>query len=128
MILSYKEQIFNKIKESKKAIDLTKFVSKIEDAEVKDKDLLMSRIFTDLMLDGRFVRVNNKWDLKENHTIEEINKHKSIELSGVMVEETEASIEDIISEEDVKVISTDDEDIEDQESLEDFLDADLLDD
>ncbi len=134
MKVSIIEYIINKINESGEAIDLKAIVDEIgyENYTFESKEEMIATIYTDLMVDGRFVMVEDKWDLQEKYTMIEIRKHRSMQLGttisdylnedGELIEEEE--------EDNTPVHSTDDDDngIDVDESLSDFLSGEELED
>ncbi len=134
MKVSIIEYIINKINESGEAINLSDIVDEIgfEGYTFESKEEMIATIYTDLMVDGRFVMVEDKWDLQEKYTMIEIRKHRSMQLGttisdylnedGELIEEEE--------EDNTPVHSTDDDDnvIDVDESLSDFLSGEELED
>lgn len=134
MKVSIIEYIINKINESGEAADLRAIVDEIgfENYNFESKEEMIATIYTDLMVDGRFVMVEDKWDLQEKYTMIEIRKHRSMQLgttiSDYLNEDGEVIEDD--EEENTPVHSTDDDDnvINVDESLSDFLSGDELED
>ncbi len=134
MKVSIIEYIINKINESGEAVDLRAIVDEIgfENYNFESKEEMIATIYTDLMVDGRFVMVEDKWDLQEKYTMIEIRKHRSMQLgttiSDYLNEDGEVIEDD--EEENTPVHSTDDDDnvINVDESLSDFLSGDELED
>ncbi len=134
MKVSIIEYIINKINESGEAVDLRAIVDEIgfENYNFDSKEEMIATIYTDLMVDGRFVMVEDKWDLQEKYTMIEIRKHRSMQLgttiSDYLNEDGEVIEDD--EEENTPVHSTDDDDnvINVDESLSDFLSGDELED
>ncbi len=131
MKVSIIEYIINKINETAEPVDLRNIVDEIgfENYTFISKEEMLATIYTDLMVDGRFVLVENKWDLQEKYTINEISKYRSLQLGTTISDYLNEDIE-VEEEEDENspVHSTDDDDnvliIDD--TLDDFLDADDL--
>lgn len=131
MKVSIIEYIINKINESGESIDLRDIVDQIgfEHYNFESKNEMVATIHTDLMVDGRFVMVEDKWDLQEKYTMIEIRKHRSMQLGGTISDYLNEDGELIEDEDDVTPVhSTDDEDkhINVDESLSDFLADDEL--
>ncbi|WOO89065.1 DNA-directed RNA polymerase subunit delta [Mollicutes bacterium LVI A0078] len=134
MKVSIIEYIINKINESGEAVDLRAIVDEIgfENYNFESKEEMIATIYTDLMVDGRFVMVEDKWDLQEKYTMIEIRKHRSMQLgttiSDYLNDDGEVIEDD--EEENTPVHSTDDDDnvINVDESLSDFLSDDELED
>ncbi len=128
MKVSIIEYIINKINETNDAINLEEIVDEIgyENYNFHSKEEMVAIIYTDLMVDGRFLMVDNKWDLQNKYTMNEIRKHRSMQLgttiSNYLNEDGEV-IDDFLEEESVLVHSTDDdtEVLATDESLSDFL-------
>lgn len=134
MKVSIIEYIINKINESDNAVDLLEVVNEIgyENYNFDSKEEMIATIYTDLMVDGRFVIVEDKWDLQEKYTMIEIRKHRSMQL-GTTISDYLNEDGDLIEEDDednTPVHSTDDDDhgINVDESLSDFLSEDDLED
>ncbi len=133
MKVSIIEYIINKINESGEAVDLRNIVDEIgyEHYNFESRAEMIATIYTDLMVDGRFVMVEDKWDLQEKYTMIEIRKYRSMQLgttiSDYLNEDGEVIEEE---EENTPVHSTDDEDnvLIVDESLSDFLADDELED
>ncbi len=91
-----------------------------EDYNFKSAVDMESSIMTDLMIDGKFINIDDKWDLKEKYTMKEIMKNKRLEMVGLIEDDLEPGEEDEVVED--KEISTDDDD-GDVETIDDFLDG-----
>ncbi len=134
MKVSIIEYIINQINEKGEAIDLRDIVREIgyEAYNFESEEEMIATIYTDLMVDGRFVIVEDKWDLQEKYTMIEIRKHRSMQLGTTISDYLNEDGELIEDDEDdnTPVHSTDDEDnvINVDESLTDFLSADELED
>lgn len=134
MKVSIIEYIINKINEGGEAIDLRDIVEEIgfENYNFESKEEMIATIYTDLMVDGRFVMVDNKWDLQEKYTMIEIRKHRSMQLGTTIADylNEDGEFHEDDEEENTPVHSTDDEDhgINVDESLSDFLSDDELED
>ncbi len=134
MKVSIIEYIINKINESGEAINLSDIVDEIgyEGYTFESKEEMIATIYTDLMVDGRFVMVEDKWDLQEKYTMIEIRKHRSMQLGTTISDYLNEDGELIEEEEDdnTPVHSTDDDDngIDVDESLSDFLSGEELED
>lgn len=133
MKVSIIEYIINKINESGEAVDLRNIVDEIgyEHYNFVSREEMIATIYTDLMVDGRFVMVEDKWDLQEKYTMIEIRKHRSMQLGTTISDYLNEDGEVIEEEEDnTPVHSTDDEDnvVNVDESLSDFLADDELED
>ncbi len=136
MKVSIIEYIINKIHETNEAVDLHEIVDEIgfENYNFESKQQMLATIYTDLMVDGRFVMVENKWDLQEKYTMVEIRKHRSMQLgttiSDYLNDDGEViDDEELLTDSDI-VISTDEDSvhgIDVNESLTDFLAEDLED-
>lgn len=133
MKVSIIEFIINKISETGQAVDLKDIVEEIgfENYNFESQAEMIATIYTDLMVDGRFVMVDGKWDLQEKYTMIEIRKHRSMQLGTTISDHLDEDGE-IIEEKDetTKVHSTDDDDniINVDESLSDFLSEEDLED
>lgn len=80
------------ISTSKDKSTSTKDIAKNIDNEklLEEKpEQLESQILTDLMIDGRFLLVDNKWHLKEEYTMDEIlqEQYRSLNDYEILVEE-----------------------------------------
>ncbi len=133
MKVSIIEYIINQINETGEAVDLRKVVDAIgyENYNFESKEEMIATIYTDLMVDGRFVMVEDKWDLQEKYTMIEIRKHRSMQLGTTISDYLNEDGEVIEDDEEVTpVLSTDDDEavIVVDESLSDFLSADELED
>lgn len=134
MKVSIIEYIINNITTSGEPADLRKIVDEIgfENYNFDSKEEMIATIYTDLMVDGRFVIVEDKWDLQEKYTMNEIRKHRSMQL-GTTISDYLNDDGELIEDEDddnSPVHSTDDDDnvINVDESLSDFLSEDDLED
>lgn len=134
MKVSIIEYIINKINESGEAVDLRNIVDEIgyEHYNFESREEMIATIYTDLMVDGRFVMVEDKWDLQEKYTMIEIRKHRSMQL-GTTISDYLNDDGEVIEEEEednTPVLSTDDDDngVNVDESLSDFLADDELED
>ncbi len=133
MKISIIEYIINKINETGEAVDLKAVVEEIgyENYQFTDSNDMLATIYTDLMVDGRFVMVEDKWDLQEKYTIADIRAFRSMQLGTTISDYLNEDGEIIEEEEEVTPVhSTDDEDnvISVDESLSDFLSEDDLED
>lgn len=133
MKVSIIEFIINKIKETEAPVDLKEIVEEIgvENYTFESKTEMIATIYTDLMVDGRFVYIEGKWDLQEKYTMQEIGRYNSMQLGTTIADYLNEDGELIEEEEaDVPVHSTDDEEkvINVDESLDDFLDVSDLED
>ncbi|WOO87312.1 DNA-directed RNA polymerase subunit delta [Mollicutes bacterium LVI A0039] len=133
MKVSIIEYIINQINETGEAVDLRNIVDEIgfESYNFESKEEMIATIYTDLMVDGRFVMVEDKWDLQDKYTMIEIRKHRSMQLGTTISDYLNDDGELIEEEDDVAPVhSTDDEDnvINVDESLSDFLTEDDLED
>lgn len=133
MKVSIIEFIINKINETGQAIELKDIVEEIgfENYNFESQAEMIATIYTDLMVDGRFVMVDEKWDLQEKYTMIEIRKHRSMQLGTTISDHLDEDGEIIEEkEETTKVHSTDDDDniINVDESLSDFLSEEDLED
>ncbi len=133
MKVSIIEYIINQINETGEAVDLRQIVEAIgyENYNFESKEEMIATIYTDLMVDGRFVMVEDKWDLQEKYTMIEIRKHRSMQLGTTISDYLNEDGEVIEDDEEVTpVLSTDDDEavIVVDESLSDFLSADELED
>lgn len=134
MKVSIIEFIINKINETGEAVDLRNVVEEIgfENYNFTSKEEMIATIYTDLMVDGRFVMVEDKWDLQEKYTMLEIRKHRSMQLGTTISDYLNEDGEVIEDEEEdnTPVHSTDDDDngVNVDESLSDFLADDELED
>lgn len=134
MKVSIIEFIINKINETGEAVDLGSIVEEIgfENYNFASKEEMIATIYTDLMVDGRFVMVEDKWDLQEKYTMLEIRKHRSMQLGTTISDYLNEDGEVIEEEEEdnTPVHSTDDDDngVNVDESLSDFLAEDELED
>ncbi len=68
----------------------------------KPKTELEAMIYTDLLTDGRFLKVERKWDLKENYTMREVMREQYREL-GEFEDYQEEEEEEVIEEEAISV-------------------------
>lgn len=133
MKVSIIEYIINQINEKGEAVDLRNIVDEIgyEHYNFESREEMIATIYTDLMVDGRFVMVEDKWDLQEKYTMIEIRKHRSMQL-GTTISDYLNEDGEVIEEEDdaTPVHSTDDDDnvLIVDESLSDFLADDELED
>lgn len=134
MKVSIIEYIISRINETGKAIDLKEIIEEIgvENYNFENESEMLATIYTDLMVDGRFVMVDEQWDLQEKYTINEINQHRSMQLGTTISEYLDEDGELIIpteEEEEVITLSTDEEDdFIGDDSLNDFLSEDDLED
>lgn len=134
MKVSIIEFIISKINETGKPIDLKEVINEIgiDNYNFSSESEMLATIYTDLMVDGRFVMVEEMWDLQEKYTINEINQHRSMQLGTTISEYLDEDGEIIIpseeDEEEVVTLSTDDDDFISDDSLSDFLSEDDLED
>lgn len=133
MKVSIIEYIINKINETGESVDLKKIVDEIgfENYNFSSKEEMIATIYTDLMVDGRFVMVEDNWDLQEKYTMIEIRKHRSMQLGTTISDYLNEDGEVIEDDDDnTPVHSTDDDDnvVNVDESLSDFLADDELED
>ncbi len=94
-----------------------------EIAEHIDNDILLGKeqkeleaiIYTDLLTDGRFLKVDRKWDLKENYTMREVMREQYRSLGEFDDYQIEEEGQDEIVEEEIELKTvlddTDDEDV-----------------
>ncbi len=81
----------------------------------KERKELEAIIYTDLLTDGRFLKVDRKWDLKENYTMREVmrEQYRSLgEFDDYQIEEEHAEEEIIEEEIELKTVLDDTEDEE----------------
>ncbi len=87
----------------------------------KPKTELEAMIYTDLLTDGRFLKVERKWDLKESYTMREVMREQyrslgefddyQLEEEEVVEEEEEIELKTVIEENDDEEISVSVDDI-----------------
>ncbi len=84
---------------------------------------LITTIYNDLQIDGRFINLDEKWDLKLNYTMKDIMKeqYRNIGVMNIVEEEEELTGLNFEDEPELQITSHDDED----ESV--TIDADMLD-
>lgn len=122
---SIKDSIIQLLEEKGSPVALEELMSNFKHDEYNFKSAvdMEASIMTDLMIDGKFINIDDKWDLKEKYTMKEIMKNKRLEMVGLIEDDLE-----IDDDEEVVIdseISTDDDE-GDIESIDDFLDADFL--
>ncbi len=87
----------------------------------KEKTELEAMIYTDLLTDGRFLKVERKWDLKENYTMREVMREQyrtlgefddyQLEEEEEIVEEEEIELKTVIEDNDDEEITVSVDDI-----------------
>lgn len=65
----------------------------------KPKTELEAMIYTDLLTDGRFLKVERKWDVKDNYTMREVMREQYRTLGEFEDYQLEEEEEEIIEEE-----------------------------
>ena len=65
-------QILHEKKKSMDFKDLWKNVCNKMDIEIDNETVKMSQFFTNLSLDNRFALINNTWDIRSRHKLEEV--------------------------------------------------------
>lgn len=105
-----------------KVIELVNEKGAVTTAEIVaaiDNDILMAKpqteleamIYTDLLTDGRFLKVERKWDLKENYTMREVMREQYRTLGEFDDYQVEEEEEEVIEEEiELKTVIENDED------------------
>ncbi len=94
-----------------------------EIAEQIDNEILLAKepkeleaiIYTDLLTDGRFLKVDRKWDLKENYTMREVmrEQYRSLgEFDDYQIEEEQHEEEVVEEEIELKTVLDETEDDE----------------
>ncbi|MGL4589348.1 MAG: DNA-directed RNA polymerase subunit delta [Mycoplasmatales bacterium] len=71
------------LKEKQEPIGIQDLIKEINPGHftTDDINMNMSIVYSELISDGRFILVSGMWDLKDNYTLAEIAKHKSLEFS-----------------------------------------------
>ena len=89
--------------------------------ELKDGKKLETVIYNDLMIDGRFLLVSKKWDLKDKYTMKEILREQYRSLSETDLKKVieEVVIEEEFDEEIEMAVSIDDNEFNDAIALND---------
>ncbi len=121
--LSYLDIAYNIIKFNKKAkntIELLKEICTTLNYSDKEYEELIGDFYTSLNLDKRFILVDGKWDLTENHSVkividdddddEELEEYEDIDDDD---EEDEQTEDDILSDETETMEDVEDDDEED---------------
>ncbi len=69
----------------------------------KPKTELEAMIYTDLLTDGRFLKVERKWDLKENYTMREVMREQYRTLGEFDDYQLEDEEDEIVEEEEIEL-------------------------
>ena len=75
-LLDYGFDVLSQSKEPKKFIDIFNEAVKLSGLELSESDLRvrMSKFYTQLSLDGRFITLtDNNWDLRSRHVFEQVH-------------------------------------------------------
>lgn len=120
--LSHLDIAYNIIKNEKKvlnALDLLKEVCSILNYDESSVEELIGEFYTSLNLDKRFILIDGKWDIAENHSVKiVVDDEMDDELDtfeDIDEEDEEAKeIEDEAVLEDVEVLEDLDDDIDDE--------------
>lgn len=123
----------NLISERKEPVSVDELFEKLNNAHfINDEDIHFSlaKIQSELIMDGRFITINSKWDLKDNYTMEEINriKAKEFEFFG---DDVEDDLEDELEKEMDTVtnqIFEDEINNDDHDDIEEIIDIDSVED
>lgn len=95
---SFLEHAFDYVQKSEKPVsffDMWAYVKEQANLSEEEAARKVSRFYTNLMLDGRFVTLGeNTWDLRSRHKIEEIqidmnNAYEDVETSEIDTEDSE---------------------------------------
>ena len=78
-------QVLSEKKKSLKFSDLWHFVCVRVSIDKKEEKEKMSQFFTNLSLDNRFALINNTWDIRSRHKLEDV----IIDTSPIDIEEDE---------------------------------------
>jgi len=105
--------------------ELWEQIVKSQDYDATEKAKLMSRFYTNLTLDGRFVNLgDNTWDLREHNTYDKVH----IDVSDVYsdVEEEDDDLEEVIERkiEEKNALLIDDFELIDEDSDDNLTDDD----
>ena len=118
-LLDYAYDFVSKQKDVVSFEDIWKYVVSESGLSEEEANLKVSRFYTNLMLDGRFVTLGeNQWDLRSNHTFDKVH----IDMKDVYsdVEATDDDEEEKEEEDEVFEESKDEEDDEDKLDSEDL--------
>lgn len=118
--LSHLDIAYNIIKFNKKTfttIELLKEICNILKYNEKQYEEMVGDFYTSLTLDKRFLLIDNKWDLTENHQVKiviEDDLDDEIEDYEDIDEDEDSNIEDDVVSEEVEVFEDEDEEIDDE--------------
>lgn len=118
--LSHLDIAYNIIKFSKKTFtttELLKEICSILKYNEKQYEELLGDFYTSLTLDKRFLLVDTKWDLAENHQVKiviEDDLDDEVEDYEDVDDDEDSIVEDDIVSEEVEVFEEDDEEIDDE--------------
>lgn len=118
--LSYLDISYNIIKFNKKSlttVEMLKEVCAALNYGDKEYEELIGDFYTSLNLDKRFVLIDGKWDLTENHSVKiEIDDEEEEDYDLDEDEDEDATEDDVVSD-----------DVETMEDIDDDLDDDMED-
>lgn len=118
--LSHLDIAYNIIKFNKKTfttIELLKEICSILKYNEKQYEELLGDFYTSLTLDKRFLLVDTKWDLAENHQVKiviEDDLDDEVEDYEDLDEDEDSIVEDDVVSEEIEVFEEDDEEIDDE--------------
>jgi len=124
--LSHLDIAYNMIKFNKEmytTIELLKEICRVLNYGEKQFEEMVGDFYTSLTLDKRFILIDNKWDLTENHQVKiivEDDLDDEIEDYEDIDEEDDSAVEDDIISEEVEVFEEEeiDDEIEDLSIIE----------
>lgn len=139
--LSYLDIAYNLLKHEHKTLTTVELLKEVcnvlgyGDSEFED---LIGDFYTSLNLDKRFILIDSKWDLAENHVVkivveDELDEDMNDDLEDIDEEEIEEETEDDIVSDGVETMEDLDDDLDDdledlniiEEDDEEDLDSDL---
>ncbi len=104
------------INKTKKVVSTKQIISSIDNPKLiakKNNKRIETLIYNDLMTDGRFIELEDGWDLKEKYTSKEILREQYRSLSNLELVKTVDEDEEEFSEEIEMTVSLDDNDYKD---------------
>lgn len=112
-LLDYAYEVVSKSKEPISFVDIWAYVTKESNLSDEEANAKVSRFYTNLLLDGRFVTLgDNLWDLRSRHTFDKVHIDMQDVYSDVETmdcDSEEEAEEEIGYEEEVKEESEDNE-------------------
>lgn len=125
------QHVVDKITEEQKGFSVEELVADLNpnDFGMESVAALKAVVHTDLMVDGRFVMINGNWDLKNRFSMNDIKKHRSLEIIGLIHEDEDM---EFVEESKIDELGnfvpkeTSDDDDDEVTDLNDFIDSDIL--